>query len=56
MPELTPVRARAIEEADGAQRAPGPFGRDGLVLVAAGVSGEQFPPVAFHRTRVGGRS
>jgi hypothetical protein len=52
VPELTPVRDRAIHGSDGEQFAAAPFGRDGLVLLAARISGKQLPPAAFHRTEV----
>ena len=52
LPEITPLRARAIEGTDGSRYAAAPFGRAGLVLVAARVDGEGLPPAAFHITEV----
>ncbi len=55
-PDVTPLRPRAFDGADGARFAAAPFGRAGLVLLAAR-SGETsadpaLPPPAFHVTEV----
>jgi hypothetical protein len=40
LPEVTPLRARAIEGPDGTRYAAAPFGRAGLVLLVARVGGD----------------
>lgn len=52
VPEVTPLRARALEGRDGTRYAVAPFGRAGLVLLVARTRGEELPAAAFHRTEV----
>jgi hypothetical protein len=52
LPEVTPLRARAIDGPDGARYAVAPFGRAGLVLMVARVDGDELPPAAFHISEV----
>jgi hypothetical protein len=55
-PEVTPLRPRAFDGPDGARYAASPFGRAGLVLLAARggeASAEpELPPPAFHVTEI----
>jgi hypothetical protein len=52
MPEVTPLRARALDGPDGTRYAVAPFGRAGLVLVTARTDGDVFPTAAFHISEV----
>jgi hypothetical protein len=52
VPDVTPLRARPLEAADGTRYAIAPFGRAGLVLVVARVYGDGLPAAAFHVTEV----
>jgi hypothetical protein len=52
MPEVTPLRARAVTTADGGHFAVAPFGRAGLVLVVAREQADTLNPAAFHSTEV----
>lgn len=52
LPEVTPLRARALTAADGSHHAIAPFGRAGLVLVVAREHTEPLAPAAFHATEV----
>jgi hypothetical protein len=52
LPEVTPLRARAMEGPGGTRFAAAPFGRAGLVLVVARVAGDELPAAAFHVTEV----
>lgn len=52
VPDVTPLRARAIEGPDGTRYATAPFGRAGLVLLVARADGEELPAPAFHGTEV----
>lgn len=52
LPELPPLRARALAGPDGARFAVAPFERAGLVLLVARTDGGTLPPVGFHRTEV----
>lgn len=52
LPEVTPLRARAMEGLDGTKYAVAPFGRAGLVLVVARTIDEELPAAAFHITEV----
>ncbi|MEU8077012.1 amino acid-binding protein [Catellatospora citrea] len=52
LPEVTPLRARAITGADGTRYALAPFGRAGLVLVVARTADAELPVAAFHATEV----
>jgi hypothetical protein len=53
IPDLTPLRPRALTGDDGAHLAAAPFHREGLVLVVArgGVPATEHPP-PFHRSEV----
>jgi hypothetical protein len=52
-PDVTPLRPRAFEGADRARYAAAPFGRAGLVLLAARGSEQDVPEApAFHVTEV----
>lgn len=51
-PDVVPLRPRALEGPDGIRYAVAPFGRAGLVLLAARVQGTELPAAAFHRTEV----
>ncbi|MDM4718135.1 amino acid-binding protein [Micromonospora sp. WMMA1363] len=52
LPDVTPLRARAISVPDGAHFAVAPFGRAGLVLVVAREGGESRAAAAFHAIEV----
>ncbi len=52
LPEVTPLRARAMIDPDGHRYAVAPFGRAGLVLVVARDHTEPLPAAAFHSTEV----
>ncbi|WDZ87679.1 amino acid-binding protein [Micromonospora cathayae] len=52
LPEVTPLRSRALTMPDGSHFAVVPFGRAGLVLVVARDVAETLTPAAFHRTEV----
>jgi hypothetical protein len=52
LPEVTPLRARALTGADGTRYAVAPFGRAGLVLMVARGEAESLPAAAFHVTEV----
>jgi hypothetical protein len=56
VPDVTPLRPRAFDGSDGERYAAAPFGRAGLVLLAArgGDTGAEagLPPPAFHVTEV----
>jgi hypothetical protein len=52
VPEVTPLRARALEGPDGTRYAAAPFGRAGMVLLAARTTTEGLPAAAFHSTEV----
>jgi hypothetical protein len=52
LPEITPLRARAVDGPTGSRYAMAPFGRAGLVLVLAREDGGELPPAAFHATEV----
>ncbi|WP_213457020.1 ACT domain-containing protein [Rhizomonospora bruguierae] len=51
VPDVTPLRARAIQGPDGTRYAAAPFGRGGLVLLVARAEGG-LPVPAFHATEV----
>lgn len=52
LPDVTPLRPRAVETPDGVRYAMVPFGRAGLVLLVARNHGVELPAAAFHRTEV----
>jgi hypothetical protein len=52
LPEVTPLRARAITGPAGTHYAAAPFGRAGLVLVLARVDAEGLAAANFHVTEV----
>jgi hypothetical protein len=52
IPEVTPLRARALAGQDGIQYAVAPFGRAGMVMLVARTTGEGLPAAAFHSTEV----
>ncbi|TDB75635.1 amino acid-binding protein [Micromonospora sp. KC723] len=52
LPEITPLRARALTGADGNHFAVAPFGRAGLVLVVARDHTEPLTAAGFHATEV----
>ncbi|HEX7747038.1 MAG TPA: amino acid-binding protein [Micromonosporaceae bacterium] len=52
LPEVTPLRARAVDGAGADRYAMAPFGRAGLVLVLARCDGGELPPAAVHVTEV----
>ncbi|SCG66552.1 hypothetical protein GA0070609_4155 [Micromonospora echinaurantiaca] len=52
LPEVTPLRARAVGTPDGGHFAVAPFGRAGLVLVVAREHTEPLAAPAFHGTEV----
>jgi len=52
LPEVTPLRARALTGPDGTRYAVAPFGRAGLVLVVARSDDDELPAAAFHVTEV----
>lgn len=52
IPEVTPLRARALEGQDGTRYAVAPFGRAGMVMLVARTTPEGLPAAAFHATEV----
>ncbi len=52
LPDVTPLRARSMSVPGGAHFAVAPFGRAGLVLVAAREDAEPLTAAAFHSTEV----
>lgn len=52
LPEVTPLRARAVDGVGSDRYALAPFGRAGLVLVLARSDGGELPPAAFHVSEV----
>jgi hypothetical protein len=52
IPEVTPLRARALESPDGIRYAVAPFGRAGMVMLVARTTSEGLPAAAFHTTEV----
>jgi hypothetical protein len=52
LPEITPLRARAIDGPNAGRYAIAPFGRAGLVLVLAREDGADLPSAAFHAMEV----
>lgn len=52
LPEVTPLRARALTGADQTRYAVAPFGRAGLVLMVARGDAEDLPAAGFHVTEV----
>ncbi len=52
LPEVTPLRARAMTAPDGGHFAVAPFGRAGLVLVVSREHSDTLTPAAFHSTEV----
>jgi hypothetical protein len=52
LPEVTPLRARALRGPAGVHYAVAPFGRAGLVLVLARVDGDGLTAASFHATEV----
>lgn len=52
LPEVTPLRARALDGVDGTRYAAAPFGRAGLVLLVARGDSADLPAAAFHVTEV----
>jgi hypothetical protein len=52
LPEVTPLRARAMDDPDGTRYAVAPFARAGLVLVVTRMAGDDLPAAAFHVTEV----
>ncbi|MDG4808628.1 amino acid-binding protein [Micromonospora sp. WMMD1120] len=52
LPEVTPLRGRSMTMPDGTHHAIAPFGRAGLVLVAAREHNETLSAAAFHSTEV----
>ena len=52
IPEVTPLRARALEGTDGTRYAVAPFGRAGMVMLVARSTSEGLPSAAFHSTEV----
>ncbi|NJP33316.1 amino acid-binding protein [Micromonospora thermarum] len=52
LPDVTPLRARAMSAPGGAHFAVAPFGRAGLVLVVAREDNEPLAAAAFHSTEV----
>jgi hypothetical protein len=52
IPEVTPLRARALDGQDGSRYAVAPFGRAGMVMLVARTSSEGLPAAAFHSTEV----
>jgi hypothetical protein len=52
VPEVTPLRPRALEGQDGTKYAVAPFGRAGMVLLVARTTAEGLPAAAFHATEV----
>jgi hypothetical protein len=52
LPEVTPLRARALDGPAGTHYAAAPFGRAGLVLMVARVDTAELSAAAFHVTEV----
>lgn len=52
LPEVTPLRARALDGVDGARYAAAPFGRAGMVLLVARERAEELSAAAFHTSEV----
>jgi hypothetical protein len=52
IPEVTPLRARALEGQHGTRYAVAPFGRAGMVLLVARTTTDGLPAAAFHTTEV----
>jgi hypothetical protein len=52
VPDVTPLRARAIEGPDGTRYAAAPFGRAGLVMLIARADADELPAPAFHTSEV----
>jgi hypothetical protein len=52
IPEVTPLRPRALEGQDGTRYAVAPFGRAGMVMLVARTTAEGLPAAAFHATEV----
>jgi hypothetical protein len=52
IPEVTPLRARALEGQEGTRYAVAPFGRAGMVLLVARTTADGLPAAAFHTTEV----
>ncbi len=52
LPEVTPLRARAITMPDGGHFAVAPFGRAGLVLLVSREPSDALAPATFHSTEV----
>ncbi|HEX6683146.1 MAG TPA: hypothetical protein VF062_10140 [Candidatus Limnocylindrales bacterium] len=52
VPEIAPLRPRAMSGTDGSRYAMAPFGRDGLVLAVARCAEADLPVAAFHTTEV----
>lgn len=52
VPDVVPLRPRALEEPDGTRYAVAPFGRAGLVLLTARSQATELPAAAFHRSEV----
>jgi len=52
VPEIAPLRPRAMSGPDGSRYAMAPFGRDGLVLAVARSAEADMPVAAFHSTEV----
>lgn len=52
LPEVTPLRARALDGAAGTHHAVAPFGRAGLVLVLTRTDDDGLPAAGFHATEV----
>ncbi|MFX0593852.1 amino acid-binding protein [Melissospora conviva] len=52
LPEVTPLRARALTGPDANRCAVAPFGRAGLVLLASRADADKLVPAEFHATEV----
>jgi hypothetical protein len=52
VPEIAPLRPRAMSGPDGSRFAMAPFGKDGLVLAVARSAEADMPVAAFHSTEV----
>ena len=52
VPEIAPLRPRAMSGPDGSRFAMAPFGKDGLVLTVARCADADMPVAAFHSTEV----
>jgi hypothetical protein len=52
IPEVTPLRARALDGPDGTRYAVAPFGRAGMVMLVARTTTDGLPSAAFHATEV----